>query len=61
MTSESTIDTRSYRDLVGRFATGVTVIVATTGTPVAFSAVNGPMFPLPPDARPIDAALFVQL
>ncbi len=31
MTSEPTIDTRSYRDLVGRFATGVTVITVNDG------------------------------
>lgn len=31
MTSEPTIDTRSYRTLVGRFATGVTVITVNDG------------------------------
>lgn len=41
--------------------TGVTTIVAVTGTFVAFNAVNDPILPVPPAARPIDGLLFVQL
>ena len=40
---------------------GVTVIVATTGAPVAFVAVKLAILPVPAAARPIDGALLVQL
>ena len=42
-------------------ATGVTVIVATCIVAPAFVAVNDPMLPLPPAARPMLVLLFVQL
>ena len=42
-------------------ATGVTVIVATTGDDVALAAVNDAMSPVPLAASPIDVVLFVQL
>ena len=41
--------------------TGVTVIVAVTGTDVLFIAINEAMFPLPLAANPIEGVLFIQL
>lgn len=40
---------------------GVTVIVATTGVCVVFTAVKAAMLPLPEAARPIEGVLLVQL
>ena len=42
-------------------AVGVTVMVATTGTPVMFVAVKLAILPVPAAARPIPGALLVQL
>ena len=38
---------------------GVTVMVATTGEVVVLSATNGPILPLPFDAKPMLMVLFV--
>ena len=43
------------------FVDGVTVIVATTGDPLALTATNGAMLPVPLAGKPIEGALFVQL
>src|SRR5690606_12613461 len=43
------------------FASGVTVIVAVTGTLPGFNAVKPPISPLPLPANPILVLLFVQL
>ena len=40
---------------------GVTVMVATTGEVVVLRAVNGPILPLPADAKPMLVALFVHV
>ena len=40
---------------------GVTVMVATTGAPVALVAMKDAIFPVPLAAKPIDVVLFVQL
>jgi hypothetical protein len=42
-------------------AVGVTVMVATTGAVPVLVAVNVPILPVPPEARPIDGWEFVQL
>lgn len=42
-------------------ATGVTVMVAVTGTAPRFVAMNDAILPLPLAANPIDAVLLVQL
>ena len=43
-----------------KFATGVTVKLATTGLVPELAAVKEPIFPLPLAARPIEVVLFVQ-
>ena len=40
---------------------GLTVMVAVTGVPPVFTALNEAIFPIPLAARPIDGVLFVQL
>ena len=42
-------------------ATGVTVMVATTGDDVALAVVKGVIFPVPFAANPMDGVLFIQL
>ena len=42
-------------------ATGVTVIVATTGVVPVLTALNGRIFPVPLAGRPMEGVSFVQL
>jgi hypothetical protein len=43
------------------FAAGVTIIVAVTGALVRLMAVKDGIFPVPPDAKPMEVLLFVQV